>query len=178
MENQQIKRIYLIGYSYAGKSTMARSLAARLGLDAFDTDLAFEQKYHTSIPMFFQRYGEKAFRIIESQILQSTATLENSVIATGGGTACSDENIRFILTHGLAVHMEMSVDDILQRMTHAHKKRPSLMGKSDAELRHFLSTQLDSRLHYYRQAPLTIPALNATAEELEQLLRKSGYLCQ
>ena len=171
-------RIYLIGYSYAGKSTMARLLAARMGLEAFDTDLAIEQKYHTNIPMFFQRYGEEAFRIIERQMLQSTAKLDNVVIATGGGTACNDDNIRFILDHGIAIHMEMSVDDILQRISHAHKSRPSLTGKSSEELRQFISNQLKTRLPYYRQAPLSIPALHATPEALESLLISSGYLCQ
>lgn len=169
-------RIYLIGYSYAGKSTMARLLAAHLGMDSFDTDLAIEQKYHTSIPMFFKRYDEKAFRIVERQMLQHTATMDNVVVATGGGTSCSDENIRFILEHGTAIHMEMTVDDILQRMSHAHKSRPTFIGKSDAELRQFITTQLTARLPYYQQAPLSISALNLTPEALANLLREAGLL--
>ena len=95
-------RIYLIGYSYSGKTTLGRELAKLLKYRFFDTDKAIEHKYHTTVPMFFNRYGEQAFRIIERQILQSTDTLDNAVISTGGGTACNDENIKFILEHGIA----------------------------------------------------------------------------
>lgn len=164
-------RIYLIGYSYAGKSTMARQLAARLGLKSFDTDLAIEYKYHTSIPMFFQRYGEQAFRIVEQQMLQTTANMDNIVVATGGGTACSEANIQFILSHGIAIHMEMTVDDIMLRMAKAHKSRPSLIGKSREEQRQYITSQLTERLPYYRQAQLHLPALHANAEQLEALLK-------
>ena len=163
-------RIYLIGYSYSGKTTMGRQLADLMGYDYYDTDKAIEVKYKLTIPLFFQRYGEPAFRIIESQILRGTEHLDDVVVATGGGTACNPENIQFILEHGTAIHMQMSVDDIMERLRHAHKSRPSLVGKSSDEQRHFIEKQLQERLPFYEQAPLSIPALHATAEQLRDLL--------
>lgn len=165
--------IYLIGYSYSGKSTLGRQLASLLGFDIFDTDSAIEHKYHTSVPLIFNHYGEKAFRIIERQILFSTAEMHNTVVATGGGTACSDENIRFMLEHGTVIHLSMSVDDIEQRIAISHKVRPLLQGM-DADERHsFLEAHLAQRLPFYQQAHITIPALTATAEHIAEAVRAS-----
>lgn len=163
-------RIYLVGYSYSGKTTMGRQLAGLLGYSFFDTDKAIENKYHTTIPVFFNRYGEKAFRIIEAQILQSTAQLDDVVVSTGGGTPCNDTNMRFILDHGTAIHLQMSVDDIMQRIAHAHKGRPTLSGMSTDEQRTFIERQLKERTHYYSKAPLSLPALHATADQIKALL--------
>lgn len=161
-------RIYLIGYSYSGKTTLGRQLAKLLNYNFFDTDKAIEIKYHTTIPMFFSRYGEQAFRIIEKQVLQSTAELENTVISTGGGTACNDDNIKFILEHGTAIHLQMNVDDILLRIVKSRKKRPLLNGKSPEETKQFITDQLNTRIVYYNQAPIAVPALKATAEEIKE----------
>ncbi len=167
-------RIYLIGYSYSGKTTLGRELAKLLKYRFFDTDKAIEHKYHTTVPMFFNRYGEQAFRIIERQILQSTDTLDNAVISTGGGTACNDENIKFILEHGIAIHLQMSVDDIMQRIAKSHKVRPLLQEKTVEEQRQFVTEQLNERLVYYNQAPVTFPAFQATAKELlDELIKKN-----
>lgn len=167
-------RIYLIGYSYSGKTTLGRELAKLLKYSFFDTDKAIEHKYHTTVPMFFNRYGEQAFRIIERQILQSTDTLDNAVISTGGGTACNDENIKFILEHGIAIHLQMSVDDIMQRIAKSHKVRPLLQEKTVEEQRQFVTEQLNERLVYYNQAPVTFPAFQATAKELlDELIKKN-----
>lgn len=163
--------IYLIGYSYGGKSTVGRQLAKLLGYDIFDTDRAIETKYHTSLQLLFSRYGEKAFRIIERQVLFSTAGMSRTVVATGGGTACSDENIRFMLEHGIVVHLEMTVDDIMLRHATSRKVRPLLQGMDDDERRVFLEEHLASRLPYYRQAHVELRAVDVTAEKIADAVR-------
>lgn len=169
-------RIYLIGYSYSGKTTMGKLLAHRLGYHFFDTDKAIELKYRTTIDMFFERYGEKAFRIIERQMLWTTAEMDNVVISTGGGTSCNDENIDFILRHGLSVYMEMSVDQILQRIAKARRGRPALKGLDEAQRREFISHQLAQREVFYRQANLTVQAMDLTPDLLIQHLTQSGII--
>lgn len=165
--------LYLIGYSYSGKTTVGRQLAKRLGYQFFDTDKAIELKYHTSIPAFFSHYGESAFRIIERQILQSTAELDNAVISTGGGMPCNDANISFILEHGIAFYFQMGVDDILQRISRAHRQRPSLAGKDSDEICSFVTAQLQQRLPYYTQAHHTIPVANRDIDDIiTQIVRE------
>ncbi|MBP5327311.1 MAG: shikimate kinase [Bacteroidales bacterium] len=169
-------RIYLIGYSYSGKSTMGRQLSEKIGYSLFDTDRAIEEKYHTSIPMFFNRYGEKAFRIIERQILFSTADMDHVVVATGGGLPCNDENIDFIVKHGTAIHLTMSVDDIMERISKAHKGRPSMSGMSIEEKRAFICRQMEERLPYYTQAHIAIPALHLHVDDIMEELERLNIL--
>lgn len=166
--------IYLIGYSYGGKSTVGRQLAELLGYDIFDTDSAIERKYRTSIPILFSRYGEKAFRIIERQILFSTAGMQRTVVATGGGTACSDENIRFMLEHGIVVHLSMTVDEIMQRHATSRKVRPLLQGMTDEERRHYVEQHLAQRLPFYSQAHFTMSAIGATAEAIHSMIIRNS----
>ena len=167
-------RIYLIGYSYSGKTTLGRELAKRLRYKFFDTDKAIELKYRTTVPVFFNHYGEKAFRIIERQILQSTAEMDNIVVSTGGGTSCNDENIRFITSNGTAIYLKMNPEDILQRAAISHKQRPLLEGKTTEEAREFIKQQLTERMQYYTQAHLTVEAVSVTAEQLMQTLGLSA----
>ena len=167
-------RIYLIGYSYSGKTTLGRETARRLGVQFFDTDKAIELKYHTSISTFFSHYGEQAFRIIERHILQSTAEMDNVIISTGGGTPCNDSNIRFILDHGTAIHLQMSVDDIMERIAHARRTRPLLKDKTPEQVRQYITDQLQQRLPYYNQAQLTIPAFGANTDQLIKLITDNG----
>ena len=54
-------RIYLIGYMYSGKTTIGHKLAQRLGYRWADLDQVLETTFHTTIPIFFKRYGEEAF---------------------------------------------------------------------------------------------------------------------
>ncbi|MBR3529463.1 MAG: shikimate kinase [Bacteroidales bacterium] len=159
-------RIYLVGYSYSGKTTMGRELARLLGYRFFDTDKGIEIKYHTTINMFFNRYGEPAFRIIEQQMLHSTADLDDVVIATGGGAACHGDNMQFILDHGIAIYLQMSLEQILQRIARARKGRPSLKGMDDEQRRQFISRQLSDRIGYYQRAHISFPAMDAEPQAL------------
>lgn len=164
-------RIYLIGYSYSGKTTLGRQLAKLLNYQFFDTDKAIELKYHTSISTFFSHYGEQAFRIIEKQILLSTKELDNVVVSTGGGTPCNDANIQFILDSGTAIYLQMSVDEIMQRIATTRRSRPLLKDKTHDEVRQYITAQMKQRLPYYTQAGITIPAFNATAEQLLEQIK-------
>ena len=71
--------IYLIGYMYSGKTTLGHKLAVNLGYQWLDLDQVFEAVFHTSIPIFFKRYGEEAFRKLEQKLLHETANNDNTV---------------------------------------------------------------------------------------------------
>lgn len=99
--------------------------------------------------------------------------MQHTVVATGGGTACSDENISFMLEHGTVVHLSMTVDDILRRYATSHKVRPLLQGMNDEERRIYVEQHLTQRLPYYQQAHITIPAIDATAEYIRNILAQN-----
>src|SRR5258708_35294580 len=69
----------------AGKSTVGRLLARRLKLRFVDCDHEIERRCGVSVPHIFEVEGEAGFRARESQVLEELATLQNVVLATGGG---------------------------------------------------------------------------------------------
>lgn len=151
---------YLVGYMYSGKSTFGRRLAEAKGMDFLDLDRAFEARYHYTVPRFFERFGEEAFRKLETQMLHSTAELDNTVIATGGGTPCHSGNMDFILAHGTAVYIRLSVDDTVARALRSRNPRPLLHGLSEAELRPIIEAQMKERESIYLRAPIVIDGMN------------------
>lgn len=85
------ERVVLVGFSGAGKSTVARRLAATLGWDLVDTDLEVERAAGTTIPEVFRRSGEAAFRTMERQALARASGGAKVVVACGGGAAVDPE---------------------------------------------------------------------------------------
>ena len=149
-------RFYLVGYMYCGKTTFGRQLAAEKGMDYLDLDRAFEERYHYTVPRFFATFGEEAFRRLETQMLHSTAQLDNVVIATGGGTPCHSDNMDFILDNGTAIYLQMTVDALVERALHSRNPRPLMRGLTEEQLRDKIAKQLKEREPYYLKAPVVL----------------------
>ena len=150
----------------AGKTTVARRLANHLGWEVVDTDAMFEEKYRISICDFFNKYDEPLYRKLESEVLKSTADLENVVISTGGGTACYFDNMEWMNQHGLTVFLRISQKAVVDRLLHAKRKRPLAEGKSEAELTEFVTRHYTERLPFYEQAKITVKAEDFDLENL------------
>ena len=163
-------RIYLTGYMYSGKTTVGHKLAVQMGYQRLDLYQMLETTFHTTIPIFFKRYGEEAFRKIEQKLLHSTADLDNVVISTGGGTPCYFDNIQWMNHHGKTVYFDVSVDTLLRRAVQSKKPRPILTGMTDEERSQFIKQQLNQRLPYYKKAQIIFPADNPDLEQLIQLI--------
>ena len=163
-------RRYLIGYMYSGKTTIGHKLAVQMGYRWLDLDQMLETTFHTTIPIFFQRYGEDAFRKIEQKLLHSTADLDDVVISTGGGTPCYFDNIQWMNLHGKTIYFDVSVDTLLRRAAQSKKPRPILTGMTDDERSQFIQQQLDQRLPYYKKANIIFPADKPDLDELVRLV--------
>lgn len=153
---------YLVGYMYCGKSTFGRHLAEAKGMEFLDLDKAFEERYHYTVPRFFEQFGEMAFRKLETQLLHSTAALDNTVIATGGGTPCHSDNMDFILAHGTAVYLQMPVDAIVARALRSRSPRPKLHGLPEADLRPIVEAQMKEREGFYLRAHIVLDGTKPT----------------
>ena len=162
-------RIDLIGYMYSGKTTVGHKLTVRTGYQWLDLDQLFEYTYHTSIPIFFKRYGEDAFRKLEQKILHSTADIDNVVISTGGGTPCHFNNMEWINSHGTSVYFDVSIETLLRRADASKKARPTFAGMSNEERKTFIREQLTQRLPYYRKAKIIFPADDPDINQLAKL---------
>jgi shikimate kinase len=145
---------------YSGKSTYGPKLAREKGMDFLDLDQMFEERYHYTVPRFFEVFGEEAFRRLETQMLHSTANLDNVVISCGGGTPCHSGNMDFILAHGTAIYLQMSVDALVARALRSRHVRPKLHGLPEPEMRRQIAKELKEREGVYLRAPIVIDGNN------------------
>lgn len=145
-------RIYLLGFMGCGKTSLGKRLAQKLGFDFFDIDLGITEQTGLTVPEIFSQLGEKRFRELESQVLKSTANMENAVIATGGGTPCNPENMDFIKENGVSVYLRMSASSLAHRIVYSKKSRPLLDHLSGEELLAEIENRLSAREPYYMQA--------------------------
>jgi shikimate kinase len=81
----QLRRIVLTGFMGAGKTTVGRLLAARLGWEFLDLDAAIESRTGLAVPSIFATHGEAHFRQLESEALAAALGRSNIVLALGGG---------------------------------------------------------------------------------------------
>lgn len=164
-------KIYIVGYMGAGKTTAAKRLANRLGWEVVDTDALFEEKYRISVDDFFKKYDEPLYRKLESEILKSTEKMENTVISTGGGTACYYDNMDWMNLHGLTVFMRVSPAAAVDRVLHSHHKRPLVRGKSETELMEYVNWHYASRMPFYEQAKITVKSENLDLDALLERIK-------
>jgi shikimate kinase len=81
----RLQRLVLTGFMGAGKSTIGRMLAGRLGWEFLDLDVLIEARTGLTVPAIFATHGETHFRKLESQTLAAALGRQNVVIALGGG---------------------------------------------------------------------------------------------
>ena len=140
----------------SGKTTLGPKIAAHLLRPFFDLDAFIEQQEGRLVPELFKQLGEAGFRDKEAQALkQLTGLVPKAVIATGGGTPCFRENMRFMNETGFTVYLDTPVPELVERLTmQGLEKRPLLAGKNKAELETYLTETLRKRQQFYRQAVL------------------------
>jgi len=147
-----MKRIILIGYMGAGKTTVGKALAHELGLPFYDLDWYIETRMHCKVKDIFDEKGEEGFRKIERNMLHEVAEFENVVISCGGGTPCFFDNMDYMNGQGTVVYLKCSPEVLFKHLKMGKGVRPLLLGKNDEELMAFIKEQLQKREEYYMKA--------------------------
>jgi shikimate kinase len=154
--------IFLIGFMGSGKTTVGGLLATRLGRAFADLDDLIVRAAGATVPEIFAREGEAGFRRREAEAVRAAAVGRGTVIATGGGAACREENLSLMLASGRVVALEVSPAEAIRR-TGSRSGRPLLDGSADplaaaAEL-------LTKRQPFYARAHLRIDTVDLTPEQ-------------
>ncbi|MGI6567855.1 MAG: 3-dehydroquinate synthase [Firmicutes bacterium] len=108
--------LVLTGMMGAGKTTVGRILARRLGKEFVDLDHEIEKEAGVTIRQIFEECDEARFRTLEAAILQKVLHRQNQVIATGGGVVVSKENLLLLQGHPV-VWLAVDADTAAQRLT-------------------------------------------------------------
>lgn len=127
-----IDKIYLVGFMAAGKTTVARVIARRLGWRAEDVDELIEARERLTVADIFARHGEPYFRAAEREILQLLLPLRHTVVATGGGTFMDPESQQAIRLDGTSVWLDLPLDTIVARLP-ADGRRPLTADRAQME---------------------------------------------
>jgi shikimate kinase len=117
--------IFLIGLMGAGKTSVGKLLARRLGKTFFDCDLEIERVTGVRVPVIFEIEGETGFRLRENRMLAELTRLRDIVLATGGGAVLSEENRGLLSGNGIVVYLRATPHDLWQRTRH-DRNRPLL----------------------------------------------------
>ena len=147
-----MKSIILVGYMCAGKTTVGKALAKKLGMTFYDLDWYIEERFHTKVSRIFAEEGEEKFRNMEQRMLHEVAEFENIVLSCGGGTPCFFDNMDYMNRTGHTFYLKATPDTILSHLAISKGDRPLLKDKSPEELRAFITTQLHDREPYYSKA--------------------------
>ena len=159
-------KVYLVGFMGAGKSTLARVLAARLEWRAEDIDARIEAREGRAIATIFARDGEPYFRSVERQVLLDLLPLRHVVVATGGGTFADPENRQLINRDGFSVWLDAPMATLVGRVPQ-DGRRPLAADRAQFEALY------ENRCAAYRQAHFRLDADRAPVEALaEQLLEQ------
>jgi shikimate kinase len=164
-----LKRLVLTGFMGAGKSTIGRLLAARIGWNFLDLDAHLESRTNATIPQLFEQHGEARFRRLESTALASALGYSNIVLALGGGTP-EDLTNRLLLEQTPAtftIFLDAPFPTLFDRCMLQDIARPVLTDPAAAQLRF-------ERRHplYRRMAGLTISTSDQTpAQTVESLIQ-------
>ena len=153
-----MKRIFLIGYMGAGKTTLGKALARLMNLSYIDTDQYIEKRYHKKISEIFAAQGEERFRDIERRIINEISEFENIIVSTGGGLPCFNDNMAVMNSFGTTVYLETSIKELAARLEVSKSVRPVLINRSGEKLAEFIEENLDKRKVFYEQAKIRFNA--------------------
>ncbi len=109
-------RVVLTGFMGAGKTTVGRLLADRLGWPFVDLDQEIEAKAGRSIREIFEREGEAVFRRVERELLVEALALDPVVIAAGGGTLTFSENLERARAQAMVVWLNPDFATLARRI--------------------------------------------------------------
>jgi len=144
--------IFLIGYRCSGKTSVGKSLANKLGLSFFDTDLELVKEHGMNISEIVSKRGWKIFRKMEKAVIKRSCAFNDYVVATGGGAVLDIENVKHMKKSGVLIWLKATPETIKKRILQDKNTkdcRPALTSKGFVEE---IEGTLLSRNQYYENA--------------------------
>ncbi|MGH7264083.1 MAG: shikimate kinase [Candidatus Rokuibacteriota bacterium] len=145
------RNVVLVGFMGAGKTTVGRLLARRLGLCFVETDDVITAREGKSIPEIFAERGEAYFRDLEAETLDALEAKRGHVVATGGGFPCRPGAMERLRALGTVVWLAGDLEALRQRAVRLGG-RPMLAGRSREEI----AALYEARRAYYGRAHLAL----------------------
>lgn len=153
----------------AGKTTIGRILAKRLGARFVDSDHEIELRTGVRIPTIFEIEGEDGFRRREAQVIAELTVQDGLVLATGGGVVLDPANREKLKAGGLVVYLSVPPEALFERLRH-DRSRPLLQVEDPLARLRELHAQRDP---LYREiADIVVEGRRINAPGVVQLLAR------
>jgi len=150
------RTIALVGLMGAGKSTVGRRLADRLGRKFFDSDDEIEKAAGLSVADIFSLHGEEEFRRGEHQVLKRLLEQKPHILATGGGAYLNADTRSLMREKAVTVWLNADLETLWKRVSRRNH-RP-LLKRPDAK--DVLASLFDERRPIYELADLTVASVD------------------
>lgn len=150
------KIIFLTGQMASGKSYLGKKISDHLNLNFIDTDKYIEEKQRKSINEIFENSGEVFFRQLEFELLNDLLEIQTpSLIATGGGFPCFNNNAERMYENGLVIHLKPAQSLLKENISNGLEHRPILKNQN-IDVIDFLKKQYISRSSHYEKAHILV----------------------
>ncbi|MCC2111211.1 MAG: shikimate kinase [Hyphomicrobiales bacterium] len=157
-----VRSIVLVGIMGAGKSTVGRRLAARLGLRFVDADSEIEAAAQYTVAEIFDQFGEEYFRDGERRVIARLLGEGQQVLATGGGAYMNAETRDNIRAAGVSVWLKADLDTLLARV----KRRNTRPLLKDTDPEQVMRRLIDERYPIYADADIAVQSRDAPHEQV------------
>lgn len=154
------KTIVLVGLMGAGKTSIGRRLAKRLGVNFFDSDQEVEIAARCPIKDILEMYGEESFRQGESRVIKRLLTQEPHVLATGGGSFTFEKTREMIKEQSISVWLNADLETLLTRVSRRND-RPML--ENAATHRSVLTQLIEERYPVFATADVAVDTFDEPA---------------
>jgi shikimate kinase len=144
--------LVLVGMMGAGKTTVGRRLANRLGRQFMDSDEEIERAAQMSIPEIFEQRGEGEFRVGEMRVIARLLKEKDIVLATGGGAFINLETRAMVKAEAVSVWLKADIDVLFERVSR-RSNRPLL---KTADPKGTLEKLIAERYPIYQEADITV----------------------
>lgn len=156
------RSVVLVGLMGAGKSTIGRRLASRLGLGFIDADTEIEKAADMTIPEIFAKHGEAYFRAGEVRVVARILEQGPQVLATGGGAYMNAESRANIRARGVSVWLNAELDVLLRRVKRRADRPLLKSGDPEGVLKRLIA----ERYPVYAEADLTVMSRETNHDEI------------
>jgi shikimate kinase len=156
------RSVVLVGMMGAGKSSIGRRLAQRLGIGFVDADAEIEAAAGMTIAEIFARDGESYFRSGEARVIARLLDQGPQVLATGGGAFMNGETRASISQKGISVWLKADFEVLMRRVKRRSGDRPMLQGDPAERVRHLM----EERYPVYAEADTMVMSRDVPHETI------------
>jgi shikimate kinase len=168
------EKVFLIGMMGSGKSYWTKKISKWIKSAGYDLDSLIEMNEEKTISEIFSEDGEAYFRKTESKLLKWFKEKKKYVLATGGGTPCSQDNMDFMKKEGVVIWLDESIEVLTQRLLAEKAQRPLIANIEDTKLAEFLQNKILERTPFYQQAHYQLSSDQISEAGLKKIIQKHG----